>query len=120
MANGLRLISMSFDAEGDRPKQMEAYSALADGREGAAEWRFITAASVAELQPILKAYGQVVDKRADPNDPEGPLYHTLRVFLIDREGNIRNIYSAGTLDPRLVLADIRTLMLEQAAANATR
>jgi hypothetical protein len=53
-----------------------------------------------------------VDKKRNPNDPTGPLNHTLRVFLIDREGRIRNIYSSGTLDSRLVLADVRTLMLE--------
>ena len=118
LAANLRLVSISFDPEGDKPEQMAAYSALAAGRPGAAEWRFITAPSRAELRPILKAYGQAVDKRADPEDPEGPLYHTLRVFVIDRAGNIRNIYSAGTLDPRLVLADVRTLMLE--ASKITR
>ena len=37
----------------------------------------------------------------------------MRVYLIDREGRIRNIYSSGTLDLRLVLADVKTLMLEQ-------
>jgi protein SCO1/2 len=65
------------------------------------------------LQPILDAYGQAVDKKRNPNDPTGPLNHTLRVFLVDAAGNIRNIYSSGTLDPRLVLADIQTLMMEK-------
>jgi cytochrome oxidase Cu insertion factor (SCO1/SenC/PrrC family) len=46
--------------------------------------------------------------------------HTLRVFLIDRDGNIRNIYSSGTLDPRLVLADVRTLMLESTRTDHHR
>jgi protein SCO1 len=117
LAGKLRLISMSFDSEGDRPEQMAAYSALADVHKGGAEWRFLTTPSRADLRPILQAYGQAVDKRANPADPEGPLYHTLRVFLIDREGRIRNIYSAGTLDPRLVLADIRTLTLEPGAGK---
>jgi hypothetical protein len=54
-----------------------------------------------------------VDKRSNPNDPQGPLYHILRIFLIDREGRIRNIYSSATLDPRLVLADVKTLLLEE-------
>ena len=54
-----------------------------------------------------------MDKKQNPLDPTGPLNHTLRVFLIDRAGNIRNIYSSGTLDPRLVLADVRTLMMEK-------
>jgi len=37
----------------------------------------------------------------------------VRVFLIDRAGRIRNIYSPATLDPRLVLADVKTLLLEE-------
>ena len=67
---------------------------------------------------MLAAYGQAVDKKQNPRDPTGPLNHTLRVFLIDAAGNIRNIYSSGTLDRRLILADVRTLMLES-TANAT-
>ena len=47
----------------------------------------------------------------------GPAYHPLRVFLIDRDRRIRNIYSSGTLDLRLVLADVRTLMMESAPAG---
>jgi hypothetical protein len=47
-------------------------------------------------------------------DSRGPLYHVLRVFLIDREGRIRDIHSSATLDPRLVLADVKTLLLEEA------
>jgi len=117
LAKNLRLVSMSFDPGNDTPARMAAYSALADGRNPASEWRFVTARSQAELEPILEAYGQAVDKRRNPNDPQGPLYHTLRVYLIDHEGRIRNIYSSGTLDPRLILADVKTLMLEQKTKN---
>ncbi|HJX82085.1 MAG TPA: hypothetical protein VJ248_08640, partial [Candidatus Udaeobacter sp.] len=77
------------------------------------EWHFATAKSNATLESILNGYGQAVDKRSNPNDPQGPLYHVLRVFLIDRDGRIRNIYSSATLDPRLVLADVKTLLLEE-------
>jgi cytochrome oxidase Cu insertion factor (SCO1/SenC/PrrC family) len=109
----LRLVSLSFDPEHDTPDRMAAYSGLADSRPSAAEWRFVTTASQEKLKPILEAYGQAVDRKANPNEPTGPLNHTLRVFLIDREGNIRNIYSSGTLDVRLVLADVKTLLAEQ-------
>jgi hypothetical protein len=44
-----------------------------------------------QLEPILIGYDQAVDKRPNESDPLGPLYHALRVFLIDREGRIRNI-----------------------------
>jgi len=115
LAKVLRLVSMSFDPAHDTPERMRVYSDLAQGRPQAAPWHFVTAASSAELQPMLAAYGQAVDRKADPADPAGPLNHTLRVYLIDGEGRIRNIYSSGTLDLRLVVADIRTLMLEGAA-----
>jgi cytochrome oxidase Cu insertion factor (SCO1/SenC/PrrC family) len=114
LAAGMRLISMSFDSAGDTPERMAAYAGQASGRKSAAEWRFLTTASQAKLKPILDAYGQAVDKKQNPLDPTGPLNHTLRVFLIDRAGNIRNIYSSGTLDVRLVLADVRTLLMESA------
>ncbi len=113
LATKLRLISMSFDPPNDTPERMAAYSVLADTSKSAAEWRFITTASQDKLKPILHAYGQAVGWKKNPNDPTGPLNHTLRVFLIDPQGNIRNIYSSGTLDVRLVLADIKTLMAEQ-------
>ena len=91
---------------------MAEYSALEGEQPSAAPWKFITTRSQSDLQPILEAYGQTVDRRKNPAHPLGPLNHILRVYLIDREGQIRNIYSTGTLDPRLVLADIRTLLLE--------
>jgi cytochrome oxidase Cu insertion factor (SCO1/SenC/PrrC family) len=115
LADNLRLVSISFDPENDTPARMAAYSALAGKKRPASEWHFLTTPSQKELHPILDAYGQAVDRRLNPNDPQGPFYHTLRVYLIDREGRIRNIYSSDTLDPRLVLADVKTLMLEQKA-----
>jgi hypothetical protein len=102
----------------DTPERMAAYSGLAAARPNAAPWHFVTTRSQAELQPILDAYGQAVDKKQNPKDPTGPLNHTLRVFLVDAAGNIGNIYSSGTLDPRLVLGDVRTLMMESAKAGA--
>lgn len=115
LAKGMRLVSMSFDPNVDTPERMTAYAALADSGSSAAEWHFLTSRSKEELQPILDAYGQAVDKKKNPLDPTGPLNHTLRVYLIDADGNIRNIYSSDTLDPRLVLADVRTLFLEKAS-----
>jgi cytochrome oxidase Cu insertion factor (SCO1/SenC/PrrC family) len=113
LAKDMRLVSMSFDPGNDTPERMAAYSTLAQNRKNASEWRFLTTASQEKLKPILEAYGQAVDRKQNPKDPTGPLNHTLRVFLIDEEGNIRNIYSSGTLDLRLVLADVKTLLLEK-------
>jgi cytochrome oxidase Cu insertion factor (SCO1/SenC/PrrC family) len=115
LAKGMRLISLSFDPGSDTPERMAAYARVAEGHASAAQWHFLTSRSQAELQPILDAYGQAVGRKKNPLDPTGPLNHTLRVFLIDANGNIRNIYSADTLDPRLVLADVRTLLMERHA-----
>jgi cytochrome oxidase Cu insertion factor (SCO1/SenC/PrrC family) len=112
LARELRLVSMSFDPVNDTPERMAVYARVAAQSPDAAPWEFVTVPSPAELRPILVAYGQAVDDRQNPRDPAGPLNHTLRVFLIDREGRIRNIYSTGTLDLRLVLADAHTLILE--------
>ena len=118
LAKNLRLVSMSFDPANDTPERMAAYSTVASQRASAAPWQFVTARSQTELQPILAAYGQAVDRKQDSADPTGPLNHTLRVYLIDAEGRIRNIYSSGTLDLRLVLADVRTLLLEGARTHS--
>ena len=114
LAKNMRLVSLSFDPEHDTPQHLAEYSENVRETKFGCEWRFATAKSRAELDCILDAYGQAVDKRPNPADPQGPLYHILRVFLIDREGRIRNIYSSATLDPRLVLADVKTLLLEEA------
>jgi protein SCO1 len=117
LAKKMRLVSISFDPEYDTPQRLAGYAENVREEESGCDWRFITAKSRAELEPILSAYDQAVDKRPNESDPQGPLYHTLRVFLIDREGRIRNIYSSGTLDPRLVLADVKTLLLEESKVS---
>jgi protein SCO1 len=112
LAKNMRLVSISFDPQHDTPQHLAEYSTWVQETKSGCEWRFLTAESSSKLRAILDAYDQAVDKRSNPNDPQGPLYHTLRVFLIDSQGRVRNIYSSGTLDPRLILADIRTLVLE--------
>jgi len=113
LATNMRLISLSFDPDYDMPQRLAEYSeAMRDDKSGC-EWQFATAKSNAALESILNGYGQAVDKRSSPNDPQRPLYHILRVSLIDRQGRMRNIYSSATLDPRLVLADVKTLLIEE-------
>ena len=113
LATNMRLVSISFDPAYDTPQRLAEYSEGMRDEKSGCEWRFATAKSREALDSILNGYGQAVDKRSNANDPQGPLYHILRVFLIDREARIRNIYSSVTLDPRLVLADVKTLLLEE-------
>lgn len=112
VANRLQLITLSFDPGYDTPEVMERYGRVFSRHDGGAGWMFLTTRSYDELKPLLAAYGQRVDKRTKPS-VLGPYQHTLRVYLIDSRKRIRNIYSYGLLDPRLVLGDIRTLMMEE-------
>ena len=116
IAGNLRLITFSFDPDHDTPRTMADYS-RAMRKSSGSEWLFLTTAGMDDLHPVLKAYGQQVDRRADPQHPLGPYSHLLRVYLIDRQGIIRNVYSSGLLDPRLVVTDVRTLLLEENAAR---
>ena len=113
LATNLLLLTMSFDPAHDTPEVLARYGRVfgGDHSEGA-DWLFLTTRSAQDLAPILDEYGQRVDRRQQPS-PYGPLYHPVRVYLIDREKQIRNIYSYGLLDPRLVVTDVRTLLMEE-------
>jgi len=118
VGDALRLITVSFDPEYDTPGVIGAFAA--NYRKEASEgghWVFLTAGSQAELKPVLKAYDQPIGRKSDAEDSLGPFVHQLRVYLIDRRQRIRNIYSLGFLDPRVVITDVRTLLLEEQKAR---
>ncbi len=103
------LLSISFDPGRDSPAQLAKY-ALVYGADPAF-WRFMTAPSTRVLEDMLESYGQ---DRAPVYDSRGRFTgrysHVLKVFLLDRDGYIRNIYSAGFLVPDLVVNDIKTVL----------
>jgi cytochrome oxidase Cu insertion factor (SCO1/SenC/PrrC family) len=117
IARGLRLVTFSFDPEHDTPSVMADYAGMTRPGGLGSEWWFLTTRGRDELKPILSAYGQRVDPKRNPLDPLGPFYHVVRVYLIDRNGMVRNIYAYGMLDPRMVLADVRTLLMESSLAG---
>ena len=110
----LRLVALSFDPGHDTPEMMAEYAGeeQPNGAERS-QLVFLTTESRADLEPILEAYDQPIGRKPDATDSFGPYTHQLRVFLIDRQARIRNIYSLGFLDPRLVITDVRTLLLEE-------
>ena len=74
---------------------------------------FLTTRDRAALQPILDGYGQYTLREYDENGTyTGEIAHLLRVFLIDRERRVRNIYSTGFLHPDVLINDLETLRLE--------
>jgi cytochrome c peroxidase len=132
LAGQVRLLSLSFDPARDKPEAMRRYAssfapaAGGAGRAGQAgqesrevDWRFLTGASEAGIAPLLAAYGQAVQRDIDANgEPLGTISHVLRVFLIDREKRIRNVYSASFLHADTLATDLETLALEEAASGA--
>jgi len=111
LAARLRLVSLSFDPQRDTPEVMRRYSAALVG--GALDWRFLTTASPDALAPTLEAYGQAVVVERDEQGRElGTLSHVLRVFLIDPQRQIRNIYTVSFLHSDTLAADVRTVLLE--------
>jgi cytochrome oxidase Cu insertion factor (SCO1/SenC/PrrC family) len=119
LARNLKLVSLSFDPGHDTPAVLAAFAAplLASTSGPRADWTFLTMASERELEPILAGYDQVVVKNLGPGKVfDGTFEHLLRVYLIDRKGQVRNVYGVSLLDPRLLIADVKTLLLEERAA----
>jgi len=117
VATNLLLLTLSFDPTHDTPEVMSRYGSVFNSKQGGADWLFLTTENRDQIGPLLHRYGQQVD-RAKPGSATGPYNHLLRVYLIDGQKRVRNIYSYGLLDPRLVMTDVRTLLKEAAQPKA--
>jgi len=115
----VRLLSLSFDPEHDTPEVMRRYGE--SFQRGGLDWRFLTTRDEEELAPLLSAYHQTrVPERDLQGEATGGFSHLLRVYLIDRERRIRQVYSASLLSPDALLADVKTLLLELDAGGPAR
>lgn len=111
----VRFVSMSFDPRNDTPETMRLYGDAEMRDQSALRWHFLTTRSGRELAPLLDGFGQDVSVAADqaPGQRVPVLQHMLKVFLIDAKGQVREIYSTSFLQPAVLLADIRTLLMER-------
>jgi cytochrome oxidase Cu insertion factor (SCO1/SenC/PrrC family) len=110
MQGKVRFVTLSFDPARDTPEVMKNYAgSRALDKGNGLRWYFLTTRSARELLPLVHGFGQ--DVRATRNGRE--LAHVLKVFLIDRAGDIREIYSSNFLHPEIVLNDIETLLAEE-------
>ena len=107
----LRLITMSFDPDHDTPERMAEFAKpwLDANDHSRTPWLFLTAPNRAAVEPLLAGYNQPLAPKVGRNGAFRPISHLMRVFLIDDEARIRNIYSPDFLDPRLMLNDLLTL-----------
>lgn len=110
LSKQLRLVTLSFNPEHDTPAVMREYG---EGLAGGLDWRFLTTRSELLLQPILDQYQQTVQKAFDlQGNFTGTFSHILRVYLIDKNKRLRNIYSVSFLHPDTLINDVKTVLQE--------
>ena len=112
----VRFVTLSFDPARDSPDAMRRYAgSRAVEKPGGLRWYFLTTRSARELMPLVEGFGQDVRVTYDRSGsrPRRELSHVLKVFLIDRVGEVREIYNSTFLYPRVVLNDIETLLMEE-------
>lgn len=128
VADNIQLISMSFDPDNDTPEVLRAIigedhsmhdMAGHEGHDMSAMKKdqipltYLTADSVENMMPILKDYDQTIQNQINDDGTQSENFsHILRVYLIDPEFKIRNIYSVSFLHPDILLNDVKTLMIE--------
>ena len=111
----VRFVTLSFDPARDLPEVMRHFAgSRVQDEHGPLPWYFLTTRSARELMPLVEGFGQDVEvtRVRSGGKVRTELSHVLKVFLIDRAGFVREIYSTTFLHPRTVLNDIETLLLE--------
>ena len=115
LARQVRFVSISLDPTIDTPEAIGRYRGMVT-RGSAMEWDVLTARSVHELLPVLSDFGQDISvEQAADGTPRRTVHHMLKMFLIDRVGMVREIYTLSFLQPAVIMNDIRTLFLEDRA-----
>lgn len=96
-AQGVHLVSLSFDVAHDDPAQLARYAASlgADPRW----WTFAVPASAGEAQALLRGLGVV----AVP-DGQGGFVHNGAIHLIDRHGTLRGLFALDAWPQALAAA----------------
>jgi cytochrome oxidase Cu insertion factor (SCO1/SenC/PrrC family) len=113
LAQQVRFVSLSFDPVNDTPMAMKHYAGKLSDAGSPLRWHFLTTRSVAELKPIIDDFGQDVSVQLDDKGRPTRLYnHTLKIFLLDTRGSVREIYTTAFLLPDVLFNDIQTLVME--------
>lgn len=115
LAGRVELVTVSFDPRNDTPERMQM---LRHHLRPKGTWRFLTAESDEALQPVLRDFGQDALRLVAQHDGRdlALIRHVAKVFLLDAEGGVRNVYSSGFLDDRMLVRDIETLLLANGSA----
>ena len=102
LAGRVMMYSVTVDPARDSAAVLARYAS--DLRADPAGWLFLRDSAEA-LGSVLDAYREWTKAM-----PDGEIDHPARLYLIDAQGRIREIYSLAFFDPRQALIDIRTLV----------
>lgn len=117
LAKQVTLISVSFDLERDTPSRLAEIQA---GIAPRTAWHFLTSANQENLQTVLEDFHQPVAKLWNEDGSWSGLFrHVLKVYLLDANHQVRNIYSTGLFSAQLVMNDIETILMETNAPLTT-
>ncbi len=110
LAERVRLVSLSFDPK-DTPDLLAAFGHHLAGTK--VSWSFLAGASPEGLAAMLDGFGQdiALEEEGDATH-QRVISHMLKLFLIDRRGQVREIYTTAFLQPEVMLNDILTLLIE--------
>jgi protein SCO1 len=100
----VRLLSITLDPERDTPEVLQRYRRLYDA--DAASWQFLTGPPD-RVRRVLADWGMWARPAAN-----GQLDHPSRIFLVDGQGWVREIYDLSFLKPAWVAEDIELLLRE--------
>lgn len=98
------LLSVSFDPQIDTPPVLKAHAGTlgADPRL----WSFVTG-DRDEIDKWASGFGVSISRAT--NDPRD-ITHNLRTALLDRQGNLVQVYTGNEWTPEQVLADLRVMV----------
>ena len=116
LKNKVQLITISFDPERDTVEAINSFHypiSVDPDRSKKIKWTVLTTENHKSLKLMLDGYSQAITRSQDSN----VINHIIRIYLIDQTKKIRNIYGIGTLDPRLLITDVETLLLEEKTVN---
>jgi protein SCO1/2 len=100
----VRLLSISLDPVRDTPEVLRGYMKLYDA--DTALWTFLTGPPD-QVAGVVKNWGMWAKPAAN-----GQLDHPSRIFLVDPQYRIREIYNLNFLKPKWVVQDIELLLKE--------
>src|SRR5437773_8319921 len=101
----VRLLSISLDPVRDTPEVLRGYMKLYDADPS--RWTFLTGPPD-QVSGVVKSWGMWAKPAAN-----GQLDHPSRIFLVDTQYRIREIYNLNFLKPKWVVQDVELLLKER-------